>query len=194
MRYPVSFSQRRLWFLDQLEPGEPTYSMPYKIWLDGPLDVVAFQAAAAALAARHAVLRTSIVAFDGVPEQVVDDTGTVPVELIELDPAALGEGESTSRAGAIAGDGARQAFDLAAGPLIRITLIRIRPDRHLLVLILHHIVSDGVSMQLLIDELSAFYLEQTAGVPACPPLWSWSTRTTRCGSTTGCAARNSTGS
>ena len=69
MRFPVSFSQQRLWFLDQLEPGVPTYNMPYAMWLDGPLDSRALQRAMDAMAARHAVLRTSIVAFDGVPEQ-----------------------------------------------------------------------------------------------------------------------------
>ncbi len=89
MRFPVSFSQQRLWFLDQLEPGVPTYNMPYAIWLDGPLDRDALQRALDAMVARHAVLRTSIVAFDGVPEQVVADTGTVPIERIDL-PAATG--------------------------------------------------------------------------------------------------------
>ena len=67
MRYPVSFGQRRLWFLDQLEPGEPTYNMAYAIWLDGPLDSEALQRSMDALAARHGALRTSLVAFDGVP-------------------------------------------------------------------------------------------------------------------------------
>jgi amino acid adenylation domain-containing protein len=171
MRFPVSFSQQRLWFLDQLDPGEPTYNMAYAMWLDGPLDARALQRAMDAMVARHAVLRTSIVALDGVPEQIVADTGTVPIERIEL-PAALDDGERTRQAESIAADRARQSFDLAAGPLIRAALVGAGPDRHLFVLVLHHSISDGASMQILIDELSAVYQAETTGAPASlPPLW-----------------------
>ncbi len=171
MRFPVSFSQRRLWFLDQLEPGEPTYNMPYAMWLDGPLDAQALRRALDAMVARHAVLRTTIAAFDGVPEQVVADTGTVPIERVDL-PAALEDGERTRQAESIAAGLARQPFDLAAGPLIRATLIGAGPDRHLLVLVMHHIIGDGVSIEILIGELSAVYRAEVTGVPASlPPLW-----------------------
>ena len=131
----------------------------------------ALQRAMDAMVARHAVLRTSIVAFDGVPEQVVADTGAVPIERIEL-PAGLDDGERTRQAESIAAGRARQPFDLAAGPLIRATLIAAGPDRHLFVLVMHHIISDGVSMEILIGELSAVYRAETTGVPASlPPLW-----------------------
>jgi amino acid adenylation domain-containing protein len=171
MRFPVSFSQRRLWFLDQLLPGEPTYNMPFAMWLDGPLDAKTLQRAMDALVARHAVLRTSIVAFDGVPEQVVADTGTVPIERIEL-AAGLDDTARTRQAESIATDLARQPFDLASGPLMRVALLDVGPDRHLLVLVIHHIISDGVSMKILLDELSAFYLAETTDSPASlPPLW-----------------------
>ena len=170
MRFPVSFSQRRLWFLDQLAPGEPTYNMAYAMWLDGPLDSGALQRAMDAMVARHSVLRTSIVAFDGVPEQVVADTCALPIERIEL-PAALDNGERTRQAESIASDLGRQPFDLAAGPLMRATLIAAGPGRHLLVLVMHHIISDRVSMEILIRELSAAYRAETTGVPASlPPL------------------------
>ncbi len=168
MRYPVSFSQQRLWFLDQLEPGQPTYNMPYAMWLDGPLEVPALQRALDAMAARHAVLRTSIVALDGVPEQVVADTGTLPIERIEL-PVALPPGERTRQAEAIAAERGRQPFDLAAGPLIRVALISAGPDRHLLSLVLHHIISDGASMQVLIEELGAVYRAELSGTPVSLP-------------------------
>jgi amino acid adenylation domain-containing protein len=171
MRFPVSFSQRRLWFIDQLWPGEPTYNMPFAIWLAGPLDPGALQRAIDAMVARHAVLRTSIVAFDGVPEQVVADTGAVPIERIEL-PEGLDGGERTRQAESIAADLARQPFDLAGAPLIRAALIAAGPDQHLFVLVMHHIISDGVTMEILIPELSAVYRAETAGVPASlPPLW-----------------------
>src|ERR1022692_4140712 len=168
MRFPVSFSQQRLWFLDQLAPGEPTYNMPYAIWFDGPLDAMALQRTIDAIVARHGSLRTSIVAFDGVPEQVVADTAAVPIERIEL-PAALDDEERTRQAESIASDLGSQPFDLAAGPLIRVALIVAGPGRHLFVLVIHHIVSDGVSMQILIDELSAFYQAETTGIPASLP-------------------------
>jgi amino acid adenylation domain-containing protein len=170
MRFPVSFSQQRLWFLDQLDPGEPAYNMPYAMWLDGPLDTDALQRAMDAVVARQAALRTSIVALDGVPEQVVADTGAVPIERIEL-PAALDGGERTRQAESIAADLGRQPFDLAAGPLIRAALIGAGPDRHLLSLVMHHTISDGVSMEILIGELSAAYRAETTGAPASlPPL------------------------
>src|SRR5215471_5027530 len=171
MRFPVSFSQRRLWFLDQLEPGEPTYNMPYAMWLDGPLDPGALQRAIDAMVARHAVLRTSIVAFDGVPEQVVADACALPIERIEL-PAGLDGEERVRQAESMAADRGRQPFDLAAGPLIRATLIAAGPRQHLFVLVMHHIISDGVTMEILIPELSAVYLAKTTGAPASlPPLW-----------------------
>ncbi len=170
MRFPASFAQQRLWFLEQLAPGEPTYNMPYAFWLEGPLDAHALQRAMDAMVARHAVLRTSIVAFDGVPEQAVADTGTVPIEHIEL-PPGLDEGERTRTIESIADELARQPFDLATAPLIRMALIVAAPDRHLFVLVMHHSISDGSSVKILIDELSAVYRAETGGVPASlPPL------------------------
>src|SRR2546423_5142280 len=134
MRFPVSFAQQRLWFLDQLAPGEPTYNMPYAFWLDGPLDAGALQRAVDTVVARHAVLRTTIAAFDGMPEQVVADAAAVPVERVEL-PPGLGDAERTRQAEAIAKDLACQPFDLATGPLIRTALIAAGPGRHLFVLV-----------------------------------------------------------
>ena len=170
MRLPVSFAQQRLWFLEQLTPGEPTYNLPCAFWLEGPLDAHALQRAMDAIVGRHAVLRTSIVGFDGVPEQVVADTGTVPIERIEL-PPGLDECERTRKAESIAVELGRQPFDLATAPLVRMALISAGPDRHLFVLVMHHSISDGSSMKILIDELSAVYRAETAGLPASlPPL------------------------
>jgi condensation domain-containing protein/phosphopantetheine binding protein len=170
MRFPVSFGQRRLWFLEQLTPGDPVYNMPCACWLEGPLDADALQRAVDAMVARHAVLRTGIVAVDGVPEQVVADTGTVPIEHIEL-PPGLDEGERTQKIESIAGELSRRPFDLATAPLIRMALIAAAPGRHLFVLVIHHCISDESSMKILLGELSAVYLAETAGVPASlPPL------------------------
>jgi amino acid adenylation domain-containing protein len=171
MRFPVSFSQQRLWFIEQLNPGEPAYNMPFAIWLDGPLDPGALQRALDAMVARHAVLRTSLVTFDGIPEQVVADTGEVRIEHIEL-PPGLDEDEATKRANAIALDVAVRTFDLATAPLITATLIAAGPDRHLFILNMHHAISDGESMKILFGDLSAAYLAETTGTPApYPELW-----------------------
>jgi amino acid adenylation domain-containing protein len=171
MRFPVSRSQQGMWFLDQLSPGEPTFHIAYAVSLDGPLDASALQRALDAAVARHAVLRTSIVAFDGVPEQDVADADAVVIERIEL-PGALDSDESTQQAESIAADRASQPFDLAAGPPIRGTLIRTGPDRHLFVLVMHHVITDGTSMQIVMEELSAGYRAELTGVPASlPPLW-----------------------
>lgn len=168
MRYPVSFSQRRLWFLEQLTPGEPTFHMPYAMWLDGPLDADALQRAMDAMVARHAVLRTGIVAVDGVPEQVVADSGTVLIERISLGDT-VEEAERVRQARAIATERAMRPFDLAHGPLLRAALIDTGADRWLFTLVLHHIISDGLSLQILIDELSAVYRAEVTGEPASLP-------------------------
>ena len=147
-----------------------------------------------AMVARHAVLRTSIVAFDGVPEQVVADTGTVPIERIEL-PPGLDDGERTRKAESIAADRARQPFDLATGPLIRTTLIVAGPDRHLLVLVMHHIISDGVVHEDP-DRRAVRRLPGRDGRRArvAAATVDGRTATTPCGSRTACVARSSTGS
>ena len=171
MRFPVSFSQRRLWFLEQLMPGEPTFHMPYGMWLEGPLDPDALQRAMDAVVARHSVLRTSIVSIDGAPEQVVADTGTAPIERISL-PETSSAAEARRLASAVASERAVQPFDLAHGPLLRAALVDAGQDRWLFSLVMHHIISDGLSMQILIDELSAVYRAETTGTQASlPPLW-----------------------
>ncbi|HST50126.1 amino acid adenylation domain-containing protein [Jatrophihabitans sp.] len=173
MRYPVSFAQRRLWFLEQLMPGEPTFHMPYAMWLEGALDAGALQRALDALVARHPVLRTSIVAIDGVPEQVIAESGTVPIEQLALPDATIASTADARRLAArIATERAVQPFDLGRGPLLRATLIDAGTDRWLLGLTMHHVISDGLSMQILIEELSALYRAETTGVPATlPRLW-----------------------
>jgi amino acid adenylation domain-containing protein len=171
MRFPASFSQRRLWFLDQLQPGEPTYNLPYAIWLDGPLDAQALQRALDALVARHSILRTRIVAIDGEPEQLVSETGAAPIERIGF-PAEADSAERIRRAESIAADLGRQPFNLAAGQLIRAALIGAGPDRHLFLLVMHYVIGDSAALEVLVRELSATYRAETTGAPASlAPLW-----------------------
>jgi amino acid adenylation domain-containing protein len=169
MRYPVSFGQRRLWFMDQLNPGEPTFNMPYLLSLDGPLDAGVLQRALDAMVVRHPVLRTSITAVGGLPEQVVADTGSIPIELIELDEAAPDLDRQVEQ---LTVTRAMAPFQLDQAPLLRVSLIRTGPQRRLLMLVMHHIISDGASMGVLIHDLAAAYRAEAAGQPIdLAPLW-----------------------
>jgi amino acid adenylation domain-containing protein len=164
MRYPVSFAQQRLWFLDQLEPNEPTYNMPYATWLDGPLDPAALQRAMDALVARHSILRTRLVAVDGIPEQDVAESGTITIARVSA--------EDTARAESLANDIARTPFDLAAQPPMRTALIDVDAEQHLLVVVMHHSAGDGATIKIVMEELSALYRAETGGGAASlPELW-----------------------
>ncbi|MGN9822085.1 amino acid adenylation domain-containing protein, partial [Streptomyces sp. SD11] len=165
---PLSFAQQRLWFLDQLEPGSVEYNLPLYVPWDGDLDVGALGAALDAVVARHEVLRTRLVAGpDGAPYQVIDPARAFPLPVVDVsdcfDPVR--EAERLALADATA------PFDLAAGPLIRGTLIRLDEDQHLLALLTHHVVSDEWSARILRSELSALYEAFRAGEPdPLPPL------------------------
>ncbi|WP_239166995.1 non-ribosomal peptide synthetase [Actinoplanes italicus] len=160
---PLSFAQQRLWFLAQLDPESPEYNVPAVLPIGGELDAEALTAALTALVTRHEVLRTRFVTgTDGVPVQVIDPPATFP--LVKVDAGSRREAEDL-----MAYD-ARLPFDLSTGPLIRATLIRTAPDRHLLVLCLHHIVTDEWSARILRHELAALYEAIRANEPDPLPL------------------------
>jgi amino acid adenylation domain-containing protein len=152
---PLSFAQQRLWFIDQLEPGTPTYNMLYTVRLRGPLDAGALRGAFTALVARHEVLRTTFESRDGEPAQVVHPPAAMRLPLADLGglDAAAREGEARRLARAEA----LRPFDLARGPLLRGTLVRLEDADHVLFYCMHHIVSDGWSVRLLVRELSALH-------------------------------------
>ncbi|GAA1352287.1 non-ribosomal peptide synthetase [Saccharothrix algeriensis] len=156
-RFPASSGQRRLWLLDQLVPG-PVYNIGWRVALDGPLDPGALRAALDAVVARHEALRTRFEAEDGVPVQVV--SSAQPVELPVLDVAADGLDDAVREL-------VRRPFDLHAGPLLRAALLRL-PDRHVLVLVLHHSIADGWSCSVLFDELAHCYAGDPADLPELP--------------------------
>ncbi|HYH82411.1 MAG TPA: amino acid adenylation domain-containing protein [Longimicrobium sp.] len=166
---PLSFAQARLWFVDQLQPGTPTYNMLYTLRLRGALDAGALARSFSALAARHEVLRTSFPAPGGDPVQAVHPPAPVPLPRVDL--RALPPAAAEAEARRLAGAEALRAFDLARGPLLRTTLLRLGGAEHVLVFCLHHIVADGWSMDVLVREISAFYAGFAAGrAPALPPL------------------------
>lgn len=150
---PLSAAQRTLWFLDRLAPGLPTYNVPYAAQLTGPVDVEALRLALADTVARHEPLRTGLHEQDGEPVQRV--RGEVPV-LLPVHEAASSTEDAVRTF-------VREPFDLASAPLWRAALWRTGPDEHLLVIVVHHVVFDGWSADVLIRDLSAFYRLRTAG-------------------------------
>ncbi len=164
---PLSFAQQRLWFLDQLAPGGTHYHMPVALRLRGALDTGALQGALDELVRRHEALRTTFPARGGEPVQRILPPS--PAHLHAVDLRALPEEGRSAEALRLAALSAQEPFDLASGPLLRALLLHIADGEHLLVLTLHHIVSDGWSMGILVRELGASYTALRDGAPAPLP-------------------------
>ncbi|MBV9773170.1 MAG: amino acid adenylation domain-containing protein, partial [Gemmatimonadetes bacterium] len=152
---PASFAQQRLWVVDRLDPGSPAYNMPSPLRLRGALDVAALRASLDALVARHETLRTTFSERDGAPVQVIH--AAAPVAMGEVDLGHLPEAHREAEAGRLVADEALRPFDLACGPLLRCTLLRLDEADWVLVFTMHHIVSDGWSLGVLTREVSALY-------------------------------------
>ncbi len=166
---PASFAQQRLWLVDRLEPGSPAYNLPFALRMRGALDTAALRASLDALVRRHEALRTTFAEQGGVPVQVVHPAA--PVALRELDLRGPPDTERDAEAERLASGEALLPFDLARGPLLRSTLLRVGEDEHVLLFTLHHVVSDGWSMQVLVREVSALYAAYARGEePALPEL------------------------
>jgi amino acid adenylation domain-containing protein len=164
---PLSFSQQRLWFLEQLYPGTPLHNMSRLIRLSGVLDVAVLQRTLDAIVARHEALRTTIMATGGVPVQIVSAPSAVSLGTTDLE--GLAEPEREAEARRLVSEEARRPFDLTRGPLFRAMLLRLGAEEHLLLLSMHHIISDGWSRGVLSRELTAFYEAFTNGGPAALP-------------------------
>src|SRR2546421_2757870 len=167
---PLSFAQERLWFLEQLEPGQPTYHVPLILRLHGRFNPAALQASWHLLEARHEGLRLRIETHEGQAVQ-----GLLPVSsspLLHLDLSGLAPQERESELRRLARAEIHRPFDLVAGPLWRLRLLRLEAEDWVLLLMMHHIITDGWSMQVLLHELSQAYLAQqhgrTLSLPALP--------------------------
>jgi len=160
LRAPLSFAQERLWFLDRLMPGSPVYNLAVALRLDGPLDSEALAAAFDRLVERQEALRTALPEREGRPVQEVAQSGASALQEIDISTSADPEADARRLAAA----DALRPFDLAAGPLLRATLLNLSregaPERHVLLLSMHHIVSDAWSMGVLVDDLTALYAGQ----------------------------------
>ncbi|MEO8057473.1 MAG: amino acid adenylation domain-containing protein [Burkholderiales bacterium] len=166
---PVSHTQQRLWFMKQMDPQSSVYNVPGAFRMRGELDITALEQTLAALVARHESLRTHFISEDGLPRCVVRAEVAMPLERIDLSrlPAAERDAEAVRQVSAIAA----RPFDLARSPLMHVGLLKLAVDEHVFVFVVDHIISDGVSLGILMGELQALYTEHVTGKPAeLPPL------------------------
>ncbi len=164
---PLSHAQERLWLLEQIGVLGSAYNLPAAVRLRGLVDVAALQRALALVVERHEVLRTRFAVVDGSPVQVIDPAGSF--ELVVEDLSELPEDERAAAARERIGVLAKQPFALAHGPLFQGRLLRLSEKEHIAVVVMHHIVSDGWSIGVLIREVGALYAAFAAGRPSPLP-------------------------
>src|ERR1043166_1942291 len=162
-RFPLSFAQERLWLLDQLEPGSSLYTIFTGLRLIGPLDKAALEWSLSEVLRRHETLRTNFVVADGQPTQVVSDPSPFKIEMIDL--GLLPENERELKASEIAAGESRRSFDLARDNLLRVKLLKLATDLHIIIVAMPHIVSDGWSLRVLIGEVGTLYDAFLQGEP-----------------------------
>jgi len=165
--FPLSFAQQRLWFLDQLDPGRCTYNITRAVRIGGVLSPPALQNALDAIVERHEALRTTFTSVDGRPVQVIGRAR--PVEVTTIDLSARADAEREAEAERLLNAGARRPFDLSRDLMLRATLVRLSEQDHALLLVMHHIASDGWSVGILFRELSVLYEAFVRGRPASLP-------------------------
>jgi len=166
---PLSFAQQRLWVLERMNPGSGLYNIPHPLGIVGPLSVDALHRALNALRARHETLRTVFSESSGEPLQVILPPFDFPLELQDI--SALAEAEREEEVRRQVHLDANTGFDLERGPLLRARLLRTEAEEHVLLLCMHHIVSDGWSMGVLARELGDLYAAELSGAPdPLPPL------------------------
>jgi amino acid adenylation domain-containing protein len=164
---PLSFAQQRLWFLDRLEPGSSAYNIPSAFALSGQVDECALAAAYGAILRRHEALRTTFPMVAGQPVQRIGQPAVPAVPVVDL--TGLAPGHRQAVAERLTADETRRTFDLAAGPLVRLALLRLGRDEHLALLGMHHIVADGWSIGVMVRELTALYTAFVRGLPSPLP-------------------------
>ncbi|HEY0607044.1 MAG TPA: amino acid adenylation domain-containing protein [Herpetosiphonaceae bacterium] len=163
-RFPCSFAQQRLWFIDQLQPNSPMYNIFFALRLTGSLDRLALQHSFDALIQRHESLRTVFMLHEGAPVQVIAPPQPAAITMIDLRTFPAAEREAAAKE--LATGEACSPFDLGCGPLLRVLLLQLDADDHLLVMNIHHIVSDGWSQRVLIREVTTLYAAYARGVSA----------------------------
>ncbi len=152
---PLSFAQQRLWFLDQLEGRRDTYNMPGALRLEGRLNLMAFRKSLNEIVRRHDILRSTFSMLNGNPVQQI--AAYAPIELPIVNLSKWGKAKQEAEAQRLAVAEREAAFDLQNGPLLRVKLLRLSATSHIFLLNMHHIISDGWSIGVVIQELSVLY-------------------------------------
>jgi amino acid adenylation domain-containing protein len=164
---PLSYAQQRLWFLDQIEPNSSLYNIPRAVRLTGPLNVEALQQSLDTILARHEALRTMFASIDGSPVQIVAEPRSVDLPIVDLGELQAADREAEVRR--LCTKEAQRPFDLSSDLMIRVALLRLDNKEHVLIIVMHHVASDGWSMDVLFRELSILYEAFSFGKPSPLP-------------------------
>ncbi|MEG5139393.1 MULTISPECIES: non-ribosomal peptide synthetase [unclassified Microcoleus] len=165
--FPLSFAQQRLWFFEQLNPGNFTYHIPAAVRLTGTLDAIALDRSLNELVKRHEVLRTAFKTINGQPVQAI--ASNLEFKILEIDLRSLPETERSREVEQLIATEAKLAFDLSQAPLLRAKLLHLSDSNWVLLLSTHHIISDAWSMGIFIQELATFYQAFCTGKPSPLP-------------------------
>ena len=163
-RFPLSFAQQRLWFLDRLEPGSPLYNIPSVLKITGDLNIAALEKSFNEVIKRHEVLRTTFDEQNGQPVQVIQPQLEIPIEQIDL--SQLPDEQKEHEFQRLAISESLKPFSLNTGPLLRITLLKFSSQKFGLILVMHHIISDNWSTGLFVHEILRLYQQEALGKPA----------------------------
>jgi Condensation domain len=167
--FPTTRAQQALWYLDRLEPGDPAWNIAVRFRLRGPLDVPTLERAINEVVRRHEILRTTFSFMDHAPVQIIHENAFIPLPVDDLIPLSREARDSEEERRTIA-EGSLP-FDLKTGPLLRTRLLRLAERDHMLLLTIHHIVSDGWSIGVFSDEIAAHYQSfLSQGLSSAPPL------------------------
>ena len=161
---PLSFSQLQMWVIDRMTAGNPAYNLPMGYRLRGSLNPQALEDSFNEVIQRHEILRTTFTLENDEPRQCIEPEGRIRINFVELDPAT-----AESRLKLLAAEESLKSFDLSRLPLIRVSLFRISQTEHVLIINFHHIVVDGISIGLILDEVRTFYRALTNGRDPHPP-------------------------
>lgn len=153
--FPLSYAQQRLWFFEQLNPGSSVYNIPIALQLSEPLNLAALEQSFQEILRRHEALRTTFTIVEGKPVQVIASTFSLTLPVVNLQELPHSQKEENMQQLATAE--AQKPFDLKVGPLVRVKLLKLGQEEHVLLLVIHHIVADGWSMGIFVEELTKLY-------------------------------------
>ena len=160
---PLSFAQQRLWFLAQLEPNNPFYTIPWSVRLSGDLNIPVLQQALDAIVAHHEVLHTNYISENGNPIQVIGRTKLAELPIIDLQQ--YGQAEQETQVQKLLQQESQQPFDLSSDMMLRGCLLKLASQEHILLLVMHHIAADGWSIGILWEQLTQLYQAFLGGQP-----------------------------